>query len=308
MANITQDIRFRLSLINYTTRYDIFNAGYILHSSNPIGYNDIIFIILLKGEKVMRKIKAKTLVVLIVIIVSLLLLFINEHFMKTDAVFYNLILTVAVTLLTTAIISWLSDKFLDNSVNEIASTNFSVLKCCQEYGLIGIYDNFPLDIPQIKDGFFQSKRVYVVMNDAKAFISSNMPLIENRIKNTKGETVFILQDYNCSDIMSALTRKNGHLENKNYYKEKIKNVIEYHLKKLRNINPKKHAVKVYLNSNYNTLAMILTDTYAMISVYRVSSGKTGVPHFVFSHKGDEYQKISDDIEKILDSSEEFPLD
>ena len=154
MANITQDIRFRLSLINYTTRYDIFNAGYILHSSNPIGYNDIIFIILLKGEKVMRKIKAKTLVVLIVIIVSLLLLFINEHFMKTDAVFYNLILTVAVTLLTTAIISWLSDKFLDNSVNEIASTNFSVLKCCQEYGLIGIYDNFPLDIPQIKDGVF----------------------------------------------------------------------------------------------------------------------------------------------------------
>lgn len=256
----------------------------------------------------MRKIKAKTLVVLIVIIMSLLLLFINEHFMKADAVFYNLILTVAVTLLTTAIISWLSDKFLDNSVNEIASVNFSVLKCCQEYGLIGIYNSFPLDIPQIKNEFSKSKDVYVVMNDAKAFISSNMPLIENRIKNTKGETVFILQDYNQPDIMSALTKKNGHLENKNYYAEKIKSVIDYHLKKLRNINQKGHNVKVYLNSNYNTLAIILTDNYAMISVYRVASGKTTVPHFVFSRKGEEYQKISDDIHKILTSSSPIQLD
>ena len=256
----------------------------------------------------MRKIKNKTLVVLIVIIISLLLLFINEHFMKSDAVFYNLILTVAVTLLTTAIISWLSDKFLDNSVNEIASANFSVLKYCQEYGLIGIYNSFPLDIPQIKNEFSRSKHVYIVMNDAKAFISSNMPLIENRIKNTRGETVFVLQDYRQSDIMSALTRKNGHLENENYYKEKIKSVIDYHLKKLRNIKQKAHNIKVYLNSNYNTLAIILTDNYAMISVYRVASGKTSVPHFVFSCKGDEYKKISDDIYSILTSSSELSLD
>ena len=256
----------------------------------------------------MRKIKAKTLVVLIAIIMSLLLLFINEHFMKADTVFYNLILTVAVTLLTTSIISWLSDKFLDNSINEIASANFSVLKDCQEYGLTGIYSSFPLDIPQIKNDFSQSRDLYVVMNDAKAFISSNMPLIENRIKNTKGKTVFILQDYSQSDIMSALTRKNGHIENENYYTEKIKSVIDYHLKKMRNINRNGHNVEVYLNSNYNTLAIILSDNYAMISVYRVASGKTSVPHFVFSRKGEEYKKISDDIHKILTSSRQIPLD
>lgn len=147
---------------------------YILHFSNPVGYNDIRIYCFVKGRKGMRKIKAKTLVVMISIIMSLLLLFINEHFMKADAVFYNLILTVAVTLLTTSIISWLSDKFLDNSINEIASTNFSVLKDCQEYGLTGIYSSFPLDIPQIKKDFSQSRDLYVVMNDAKAFISSNM--------------------------------------------------------------------------------------------------------------------------------------
>lgn len=92
----------------------------------------------------MRRIKNKTIILLICIIISLILLFLNEHFIKSDLVFYNLILTVAVTLLTTAIISWLSDKFLDNRINETAAMNFSVLKNCQEYGLTGIYDKFPL--------------------------------------------------------------------------------------------------------------------------------------------------------------------
>ena len=257
----------------------------------------------------MLKIKAKSFVCIITIIIALIILFLNEHSIKEmDPVLYNLILTVGVTLITTVIISWLSDRFLDNSINEIASANFSVLKDCQEYGLIGIYNGFPLDVPHIKKDFSQSSNLYIVMNDAKAFISSNMPLIENRIKNKKGQTVFILQDYEQSDIMSVLTRKNGHLENKNYYKEKIKSVIDYHLKNLKNINPKEHDIKVYLNSNYNTLAMILTDNYAMISVYRVASGKTGVPHFVFARKGEEYPKILDDIHKLLNSSREIFLD
>lgn len=100
----------------------------------------------------------------------------------------------------------------------------------------------------------------------------------------------------------------GHLENKNYYRDKIKSVIEYHLKNLKNVSHRSHGIQAYLNPNYNTLAMILTDKYAMVSIYRVAPGKTGVPHFIFGCGGEEYKKVYDDIQKILKLAREVSLE
>ena len=140
------------------------------------------------------------------------------------------------------------------------------------------------------------------MNDAKRFISDNTLLIEQRLKKKNLFTAFVLQDLNQADVMDALTRKNGHAENPNYYKDKIHDVIEYHIKKLETKCDNKHTFSYYLNTNYNTLAIILTDNYAMYSIYRIAPGKTEVPHFVFKKSCVEYDLVRRDVENIIEMS------
>lgn len=246
----------------------------------------------------------KTLIFLICIIVSLVMLFINESFIKNlNNVVYILILTIGVTLSTNSVAAFISDKFKDNELNEIAKQNFSALKYCQDYGLIGIYKGFPLEDEYIKNDILNSKNLYIIMNDAKRFISDNTLLIEQRIGKKNLFTTFVLQDLNQTDVMEALTRKNGHAENPNYYKDKIHDVIEYHIKKLEGKCDSKHTFSYYLNPNYNTLAIILTDNYAMYSIYRIAPGKTEVPHFVYKKGFIEYDLVKRDIENIIEMSE-----
>lgn len=256
----------------------------------------------------MKKNNSKILIFLTCFCVSSVALFINERYVgEEDAVVYNLILTIALTILATALISFITGKFADNSVDEILSSNFEVLKGCQEYGLTGIYDAFPLANEKIKKDFTDSEQVYIVMNDAKAFISSNTLLLEERISKKDASTTFVLQDYCAADTMSALTRKNGHSEDPNYYVNKIKNLIEYHIKDLFRKKDKSHGIALFLNKNYNTLAIILTDHYALVSTYRIAPGKTRVPHFVFQRGGIEYEDVLKDIKKIIDISREISL-
>lgn len=247
--------------------------------------------------------KKKNIICLISILISVLLLFLNEHYFKDlDDLLYNMLLTVSITLLTTSVFSVISN-FFTNDVDTIASLNFSVLKSCQTYGLIGIYPTIPLNDNTIKEDFVNSKKVYIIMNDAKAFISDNMNLFNDRIKKNNS-TTFVLQNYEQNDIMSALTRKNGHSDNPNYYIDKIKNVITYHIKTLNLKNPK-HKIKLYLNSNYNTTAIILTDHYAILSIYRYAPEKSSVPHFVFHCNGSEYSIIKNDINTLIGISQEY---
>lgn len=240
--------------------------------------------------------------------ISLALLFINERYIKNlDAVIYNLILTIAVTILATALISFLQAKFSTNDMAEILTRNLLGLKECQTYGLIGIYDSFPLTNEDFRKDFVNSEEVYVVMNDAKAFISSNTLLLEERIAKSGASTTFILQDYDADDTMGALTRKNGHDEDPDYYKNKIRNVIEYHIKSLFKAKEHSHNIALFLNRNYNTLAIILTDHYALVSTYRIAPGKTRVPHFVFHQGGIEYDDTFEDVKKVIEISREISL-
>lgn len=231
-------------------------------------------------------------------------MFLNESIVKDfNNIIYTILLTIGVTFVTSALAAYISDEFKDNELNEIANQNFSVLKHCQEYGLVGIYRNFPLEETSIKNDIINSKHLYIVMNDAKRFISDNNLLIEQRIKMKNISTTFVLQDMNQSDVMEALTRKNGHAENPNYYKEKIHDVIEYHIKEIQKRSDSKHTFSYYLNPNYNTLAIILTDNYAMYSIYRIAPGKTTVPHFVFKKGCPEYDLVKRDVDGIIEKSE-----
>lgn len=54
--------------------------------------------------------------------------------------------------------------------------------------------------------------------------------LEKRLEIKNHSTHIIIQDYNQEDTMSAFTRKNGHRDD--YYRDKIKHLIDYDIKNL----------------------------------------------------------------------------
>jgi len=155
-----------------------------------------------------------------------------------------------------------------------------------------------LKIKKYREDFINSKRVVIVMNDAKSFISGNPALFTERISQKGKTTTFIIEDYKQTDIISALNRKNGH--EKGYYERKIHDVVGYDIMHLyEEAKKSKHNVQLFLNHNTNTLGIVLTDNYAMESIYRVSEGKTMVPHFIFQVGGEEYIEVQKDVDKLI---------
>ena len=53
-----------------------------------------------------------------------------------------------------------------------------------------------------------------------------------------------------------------------------------------------------LTITFNTMAVLLTEHYAMISLYRLALGKTTVPHMTLKKGGKEFDTINKDIEKL----------
>lgn len=241
----------------------------------------------------------KTITVIVCMWISFMILFINErHLKQRDEVLYLFILTIGVSFLCTSLMS-LIDGFFGNNMDEIAEGYFKVIKNCHEYGLYGIYENFPLKDEEILRDFVNSKSLYIVMNDSKAFISGNIQLFKKRVEIAENKTYFILQDYNRSDIMEALERKNGH--EKGYYTNKIRDVIKYDIENLKKDKNESHEIISILNQNYNTLSIVLSDNYAMVSIYRVSSGKNAVPHFVFAKGASEFEFVKKDVDKLIEA-------
>ena len=134
----------------------------------------------------MKPQKIKSYQLLILEVISLAILFVNESFfININNTIYIIILTIGVTLSTNVLAAYISDKYKNNDLNDIAAKNFVVLKSCQDYGLINIQKEFPLDSEEIQNDFVDSKNVYIIMNDAKRFISDNTLLIEKRLKKKK---------------------------------------------------------------------------------------------------------------------------
>ena len=106
---------------------------------------------------------------LISILISFFILLINERYIKDlDSLFYNILMTIAVSILTTAVISFITERYVPNQIDEIVSERFCVLKDCQDYGLYGIEESFPLretENNKIREDFLKSESVTIVMND-----------------------------------------------------------------------------------------------------------------------------------------------
>ena len=226
--------------------------------------------------------------------VSLFVLVIVYNFPQNEFV-NNFLTALAVSGLTTATFSFLSSKLERENVATMMEEIFRLLKDIEDYGLIRIDSRFPLEDEHIKNDFLHSEVVYIVMNDAKNLFSDNEDLFAKRFCGDGKTTHIALLDYRDSQLMSLLGRKNGH--DKDYYTNKIKNVIEYHIEKYKQQYPDHH-IELHLNPNFNTMAVLLTEHYAMISLYRLALGKTTVPHMTLKKGGKEFDTINKDIEKL----------
>lgn len=255
--------------------------------------------------KQIRKIKVIN-IQLSLILISLILIIFAIGCMDSKSVLYNVTLSVAASICASAIVS-LIDRLHKISFEDEIIEHFNALKIYQENKLSCIsYSGFPLSNEDIRRDFLESNRVVLIMNDGKKFLSNNTSMFQERFQEYGKKTILIIADYGCENLMRALNEKNGHPSG--YYESKIEEWIRYQIKPAYD-NAKKygHEIVLMLNQHYNTLATLQTEKYSMFSVYRVSSGITDVPHFVFQRGGREYAEVDKDIERLLKSETQIKL-
>ncbi|MGN1115518.1 MAG: hypothetical protein ACI4TH_03010 [Candidatus Ornithomonoglobus sp.] len=229
-----------------------------------------------------------------------------SNYLSNYKLLQSFFLTLGITAIVSGIVNIFSSRLTVSNVQNIIEEKMQALKDCREYGLVAISENFSLTDEKIRESFMNSKKVCIIMSDAKNFISDNLDLFAQRIKKENKETIFIIHDYNESTLMNVLTKKNKHQGD--YYINKIKEVIQYHLKEFAKKKNDSHILKVYLNSNFTTLAILLMDDYAIYSIYRVSSGKTKVPHYIFEKNTKEYNYVSNDVATLESTMKEVDLE
>lgn len=270
----------------------------------------------------MRKIKSY-LIASIAIILGIAILYFTRN--MVDAYIRDIFRTVGISLITTSIVSILTqminkkdaedvlneyktcvenkisehEKNTNKLVNEFIREKYPIVEQTNKYGLVQIMNQFPLSDQEVQRDFIDSSEVSIVMNDGKAFISSNTTLFNERLNQPEKTTNMIILDYEEKNTMEALTKKNAHKGD--YYVDKIKDVIDYHLRQVK--RNRLHRLNVYLSPFYNTMSIVITDKYAMISLYRVSPGKDDVPHLIFKNTGEEYNRIKKDVDNIMNNNQ-----
>lgn len=113
------------------------------------------------------------------LLVSAILLFVNERWIE-DEFLNNLIMTLAISGITTGIFSFLSFLIEKKDVMEILKSSFCIINKTQKYGLKDIDKGFPFDDEKIASDFVESKTIYILMNDGKNFFSSQTELLKKR--------------------------------------------------------------------------------------------------------------------------------
>ncbi|MDU3159094.1 MAG: hypothetical protein E7B34_26205, partial [Hafnia alvei] len=162
-----------------------------------------------------------------------------------------------------------------------------------------ISDSFELDTYQ--DKIINSKKLTVVMNDGKSFISANSAIFKKRLNIPGKETNLVLLDPR-SEFINLLNRKNGKSDSE-YYQRKLINIFDEIFQDYE--VHEKHDFKIYIHSMFNTMSVIIFDDIAMISLYRLSPGKSIVPHFEFKNTGEgsEYSEVVSDVNKLLSNQD-----
>ncbi|MGE4517222.1 MAG: hypothetical protein AB7D96_10225 [Arcobacteraceae bacterium] len=170
----------------------------------------------------------------------------------------------------------------------------------KDKGLEDISDAF--SIKKYKEKITHSKELYIVMNDGKSFIGNHSYIFKERFQQKKETNIIILDPR--SDVIPLLNKKNGKTDN-NYYQHKLLDVIKEFLYDFE--QSENHNLNIYVHDLFNTMSVVLFDDISMISLYRLSPGKSVVPHLEFHDKGkdSEYSLIYEDVIKLMQVSEKI---
>ena len=229
---------------------------------------------------------ARAIIAFIIMIISLLVFFIvNDNNWKN----------ISVSVVSASLIIIIYEVFSKTFEEKFIFEYLPMFEESQKIGLKKITYK-PIDTEEYKKNLLNSNKLIVVMNDGKTFLRNYHSVLKNRI-NKKGITQFILLNPD-SKFVEFLSERNEK-ETKDYYKNKIKDVI----KELKGISHNKkngHKFEIYIHNGFHPYAVVMCDNKAMVSMYRLSPGKHEVLHFLFEYVGNdsEYEKIKQDIENL----------
>lgn len=224
-----------------------------------------------------------------------------------DYVFKRILESICIssfTALVVGVINILIERNdFEEAYKELLQKNLPFLYDLNKRGLIFFGKDFPLDKDEYKNDFLLSNQIVLIMNDGQRFINSHIDLFRKRFSKKEKKSVFIFLNPDQEDSISVLTRKNGHDDIPDYYVRKIKDFSD-ELRKYGN-EYVTHEINVGYHNYFTTMGVLLTDNYAMISLYRISPGKVDVPNLVFKKNSDdlsEYEKIKTDVNKVVEQA------
>lgn len=248
-------------------------------------------------------VKEITIYLLVSMILALTIIFTTEKY----SFFPKIGESIGVSIITLAIFTFgvniLQKNFLENKISDIIENKNPLMSKLYKVGLTEWNDEFNLKNNDIKNAFIHDKEITLVFNDGQRFFRNNIELFKERFSK-KLITNMIIMDPDCTDSLSVLTRKNGYEDKPDYYFNKINNFIDEVYKEGHKF--KDHKIRIYTHNLFNTMSVIVLNKYIMFSLYRISPGKTSVPHITIEKTNDnensEYIKIKSDIETLLKSS------
>ena len=221
----------------------------------------------------------------------------------SDRFLQQFVISLLISILTALIVNFITYLIAKNdykeAYKELVGNNIPFLYKLNNKGLVDFDKVFPLEIDIYRKDFLESKEVTLVMNDGKLFITNNITLFKRRLKEKDKTTRFIFINPDSEDSISVLTRKNDHSDDPSYYKDKIK---EFSQEIEKYEKDPTHKVEVLYHNYFTTMGILLTDSYAMISLYRISPGKDTVPNLIFKKNDEEeceFCRIKDDIQRII---------
>lgn len=221
----------------------------------------------------------------------------------SDRFLQQFVISLLISILTALIVNFITYLIGRNdykeAYKELVGNNIPFLYKLKNKGLVDFDKVFPLEKDVYRKDFLESKEVILVMNDGRLFTTNNITLFRQRLKEKNKTTRFIFMNPNLDDSISVWCRKNRHNNNLSYYRDKIAGFLQ-EIKKYE--KDPTHKVDVLYHDYFTTMGILLTDSYAMISLYRISPGKDAVPHLIFKKNDEEeceFCRIKDDVQKII---------
>ena len=227
---------------------------------------------------------------------SATLLFITERWINDDFI-VSLLSALAVAGITSSTFSIISKLIDERNLNSTIQEYFPILNKIIDNAIIDYGTDYFFDREDFRNDFLHSKSVTIVMSDGKLFYTDNHKLLLKRLEKPKLTTNFVIHDYKQQDTISVLTRKNGHSDDPEYYVRKIKDFISRCLVNIQ--KHKTHEFNIYLNPNFSSMRVVLTDNYAVYAPYWQTSAYRDTPSYIIKRGGKEYENIYIDTAFLL---------